>query len=56
VLLTLQARGDRAGVEALFKELAVIRPEVQKVMDRAGDGVPVDIRPRFVAADRLTAR
>jgi hypothetical protein len=56
VLLTLQATGDRAGVEALFKELAVIRPEVQKVMDRAGDAVPVDIRPRFVAADRLTAR
>jgi hypothetical protein len=52
VLLMLEARGDRAGAEALFKELAVIRPEVQKVMDKAGD-VPVDIRPRFVAADKL---
>jgi hypothetical protein len=54
VLLTLEGTGDRAGAEALFRELAVIRPEVQKVLDRAGD-VPTDIRPRFVAADGLRA-
>jgi hypothetical protein len=53
VFMTLQATGDRAGVEALFRELAVVRPEVQKVLDRA-TAVPVDIRPRFVAAEALT--
>jgi hypothetical protein len=52
VFMTLQATGDRAGVEALFRELAVVRPEVQKVLDRA-TGVPVDIRPKFVAAEAL---
>jgi hypothetical protein len=54
-LMTLQGHGDRAGVEALFKEMAVIRPEVQKVLDRAGD-VPHDIRLKFVTAEQLTAR
>jgi Peptidase family M49 len=54
VLMTLEAHGDRAGTEAIFKELAVIRPEVQRVLDRAGD-VPHDIRLKFVTAERLTA-
>ena len=55
VFMTLQATGDRAGVEAMFRELAVVRPEVQKVLDRA-TAVPVDIRLRFTAADTLAAR
>jgi hypothetical protein len=55
VFMTLQATGDRAGVEAMFRELAVVRPEVQKVLDRA-TAVPVDIRLRFVAAESLAAR
>ena len=55
VLLTLQGTGDRAGAETLFRELAVIRPEVQKVLDRAGE-VPHDIRPTFVTAETLRAR
>ncbi len=53
-LMTLQATGDRAGAAALLDKQAVIRPEVQKVLDRLG-GVPVDIAPRFVTADKLLA-
>jgi hypothetical protein len=52
-IMTLQGRGDRAGAEALFRELAVVRPEVQRVFDRAGQ-VPHDVRPRFVAAEART--
>ena len=35
--------------------LAVVRPEVQRVIDRLGT-VPVDIAPRFVTAERLLAQ
>ena len=51
-LLTLQANGDYAGAERLLKRMVVLRPEVQGVLDRL-QGVPVDIRPRFVTADAL---
>jgi hypothetical protein len=51
-LMTLQASGDRGKAEALLKKRAVIRPEVQKVLDRLGK-VPVDIEPRFVTAQAL---
>jgi hypothetical protein len=52
VLMTLQAKGDRAGADALLRELAVVRPEVQRVLDRA-TAIPHDIRPRFVTAETL---
>jgi hypothetical protein len=51
-LMTLQAAGDRARAVELLKTRAVIRPEVQKVLDRLGK-VPVDIAPRFVTAEKL---
>ncbi len=54
-LMTLQARGDREGAVKLLSRLAVIRPEVQRVLERLG-GVPVDIAPRFVNAAKLGAR
>jgi hypothetical protein len=53
-LMTLQARGDRAGAQALLRDRAVLRPEVKRVLDRLG-GVPIDIEPRFVTAEALTA-
>jgi hypothetical protein len=53
-LMTLQASGDRGKAEALLKKRAVMRPEVQKVLDRLGK-VPVDIEPRFLAAQKLLA-
>jgi hypothetical protein len=51
-LLMLQARGDYAGAKRLIDRLAVVRPEVQRALDRLGH-VPVDIEPRFVTAARL---
>jgi hypothetical protein len=51
--MTLQAHGDYAGVKQLFDRMVVIRPEVQKVIDKL-TSVPVDIAPRFTTADQLT--
>jgi hypothetical protein len=45
-IMTLQAEGDAAKAKELLARLAVIRPPVQKVLDRLA-GVPVDIEPRF---------
>ncbi len=50
-LLMVEARGDYAGAEKMLG-LAVIRPEVQKALDRL-QGIPVDIEPVFVTADEL---
>jgi hypothetical protein len=51
-ILLLQARGDYAGAKAMIERLAVVRPEVQRALDRLGQ-VPVDIAPRFVTAAQL---
>jgi hypothetical protein len=51
-IMTMQAAGDYSGVQALIKSHGVVRPEVQKLLDRLKD-VPVDIEPRFVTADEL---
>jgi hypothetical protein len=51
-LMTLQAAGSRSKAVELLKKRAVIRPEVQKVLDRL-DKVPIDIEPRFVTAKKL---
>jgi hypothetical protein len=45
-IMTLQAEGSYAKAKALIDELGVVRPEVQKVLDRLSS-VPVDIEPRF---------
>jgi hypothetical protein len=54
-LLTLQAKGDGAGAKALLDRMAVVRPEVARVLERLR-GIPVDIAPRFVTAEKLTGR
>jgi len=54
-LMTIQARGDREAAVKLLSRLAVLRPEVKRVLDRL-HGVPVDIAPRFATADWLTRR
>jgi len=51
-IMTLQAHGDYAGVKALLERMVVIRPEVQRVIDKL-TGVPIDIAPRFVTAEEL---
>ena len=54
-IMTLQAHGDYAGVKPLMDRMVVIRPEVQRVIDQLYD-VPVDIAPKFVTAEELTAQ
>jgi len=52
-IMTLQAHGDYAGVKQLLDKMVVIRPEVQKVIDKL-TGVPVDIAPKFTTAEQLS--
>ena len=51
-IMTLQAEGSYQKAKALIDTLAIVRPEVKKVLDRL-TGVPVDIEPRFVTAKSL---
>jgi hypothetical protein len=51
-ILLLQARGDYTAAKTMIERLAVVRPEVQRALDRLGH-VPVDIEPRFVTAAEL---
>ena len=54
LLLTLEGRGDRAGVQVQLAQLGGLRPEVQRVISKLG-AVPVDIAPRFPTADKLVS-
>ena len=54
-IMTIQADGDYARAKALGERMGVIRPTVQKALDRLADDPPVDIEPRFVTADELRA-
>jgi hypothetical protein len=49
-IMTLQAHGDYAQAKNLLDRLGVVRPEVQRVLDRLTN-VPVDIEPRFTSAE-----
>jgi hypothetical protein len=51
-IMTLQAEGNYAVASDLLKRLGVVRPPVQRVLDRL-QSVPVDIEPVFVTAERL---
>jgi hypothetical protein len=51
-IMTLQAEGSYAKAKALIDELGVVRPVVQKVLDKL-DGVPVDIEPRYTSPERI---
>jgi hypothetical protein len=51
-LVTIQAEGNAARARELLTTMAVVRPPVQRVLDRL-KAVPVDIEPRFTAADDL---
>jgi hypothetical protein len=54
-IMTIQARGDYAAAKQMIEKLAVVRPQVQTILDRLKD-VPVDIEPRFTTADELLAK
>jgi hypothetical protein len=49
-ILTIQAEGDAARAKELIATRAVIRPPVQKILDRLA-AVPVDIEPRFTIVE-----
>ena len=51
-IITLQGKGDAARARELLSTLAVVRPPVQRAIDRM-KAVPVDIEPRFTAAEDL---
>jgi hypothetical protein len=48
-ILTLQAEGSYEKAKAMLDKYAVIRPPMQKALDKLGD-VPVDIEPSFPLA------
>jgi Peptidase family M49 len=51
-ILTVEAEGSYAKARDLIDRMGVVRPEVQRVLDRLED-VPIDIEPRFVTAGEL---
>ena len=54
-ILAIEAEGNYAKAKELSERLGVVRPEVQKVLDKLA-GVPVDIEPKFTTAAQLVAR
>jgi hypothetical protein len=54
-IMTIQAAGDYEKAKALGDRLGVIRPEVKAALDHL-TGVPVDIEPRFPAAEALVRK
>jgi hypothetical protein len=54
-IMTIQADGDYARATALGERMGVVRPPVQKALERLKD-VPVDIEPRFVTAGQLPGK
>jgi hypothetical protein len=53
-IMTIEAEGDYAKARALGERLGVVRPVVKRALDKL-TGVPVDIEPRFTAAEQLLA-
>jgi hypothetical protein len=51
-IMTLQAEGSYAKAKEMIEKLGIVRPEVQKLLDRLA-GIPVDIEPKFTTAAEL---
>lgn len=51
-IMTIQIEGDYAKAKEMQTRLGVIRPEVQRALDKMTN-IPIDIEPRFVTADQL---
>jgi hypothetical protein len=51
-IMTIQAEGNYAAAKALGEKMGIVRPEVQKALDRL-QSIPVDIEPQFVTANEL---
>ena len=53
-LMTLEATGDFDAATQMLETRGVVRPQVQRLLDRLGD-IPIDIQPRYVTADALAS-
>jgi hypothetical protein len=53
-IMTLEAEGNYAKAKEMLTRLAVVRPEIQRVLAKL-QGIPVDIEPKFTAVQRLAA-
>jgi hypothetical protein len=51
-IMTIQAEGNYAAAKALGEKMGIVRPEVQKALDKLA-AIPVDIEPQFVTAEAL---
>jgi hypothetical protein len=51
-IIALEGQGNYAKAKEILGRLSVLRPEIQRVLDRLKN-VPVDIDPKFSTADRL---
>ncbi len=51
-LMTMEAEGNYAKAKDLVSRLGVVRPEIQKALDKLKN-IPVDIAPKFTTADQL---
>jgi hypothetical protein len=51
-IMTIQAEGNYAAAKALGEKMGIVRPEVQKALDKLA-AIPVDIEPQFVTAEEL---
>jgi hypothetical protein len=54
-LMTIEAEGRYDQAKELLARMGVIRPEVQRLLDKL-TGVPVDIEPTFATADSLVVK
>jgi hypothetical protein len=54
-LMTIQAEGDYEKAKALGDRLGVVRPAIQRALDRLA-AIPVDIEPRFTTAVELVQK
>jgi peptidase M49-like protein len=50
--MTIQAEGNYEKAKEMQTRLGIIRPEVQRALDKLKN-VPIDIEPRFVTAEKL---
>ena len=51
-IMTLQAEGSYKKAKDLTARLGVVRPEMQRALDKLSD-IPVDIEPKFTTAEEL---
>ena len=51
-LMTLQATGDFDTAKQILDTRGVIRPQVERLLERLGN-IPIDIQPRYITADAL---